>query len=79
LRKTAEFSIQDRGCGIPQKDLPRIFGEFTRASNATTFKADGNGLGLYIVKGIVEHAGGSIKIESKEGKGTTVTVRLPMA
>ena len=77
--KTAEFSIQDRGCGIPQKDLPRIFGEFTRASNATTFKADGNGLGLYIVKGIVEHAGGSIKIESKEGKGTTVTVRLPMA
>lgn len=79
MGRYAEFSIEDHGCGIPQKDLPRIFGEFTRASNATNFKADGNGLGLYIVKGIVEQAGGSIKLESKEGQGTKVTVRLRMA
>ncbi|MDD5056077.1 MAG: HAMP domain-containing sensor histidine kinase [Candidatus Peribacteraceae bacterium] len=79
MGRYAEFSVEDHGCGIPQKDMPRIFGEFTRGSNATTFKADGNGLGLYIVKGILKHAGGSIGIKSKEGKGTTVTVRLPMA
>lgn len=77
--KFAEFAIEDHGCGIPDRDLPRIFGEFTRGSNATTFKADGNGLGLYIVKGIVEHAGGSISIKSREGKGTTATVKLPIA
>lgn len=74
----AEFSIADHGCGIPKHDLERIFDEFTRGANATTFKADGNGLGLYIVRGIVEQAGGKIIVHSKEGVGTTVTVRLPM-
>lgn len=75
----AEFSIEDRGCGIPKKDLHRMFEEFTRATNATKFKADGNGLGLYIVRGIVEQANGHVFISSKEGKGTTVTVKLPIA
>lgn len=75
----AEVRVIDVGHGIPKKDMPRIFGEFIRGSNATQYKADGNGLGLYIVKGIVEHAGGTIGIESAEGKGTTVTVRLPLA
>lgn len=74
----AEFSLVDHGCGIPKHDLKRLFGEFARASNATKFKADGNGLGLYIVRGIVEQAGGRVFIESKEGKGATVTVRLPI-
>lgn len=74
----AEFTITDHGCGIPKKDLPRLFGEFTRGSNATKYKADGNGLGLYIVKGVVEGSGGTVTIDSIEGKGTTVTVRLPM-
>lgn len=81
-RKTgtyAEFEVEDHGHGIPKHDLPRIFGEFTRGSNATKYKADGNGLGLYIIKGIVERAGGTIKIDSMEGKGTKVTVKLKMA
>lgn len=74
----AEFSIADHGCGIPKHDLERIFDQFTRGGNATTFKADGNGLGLYIVRGIVEQAGGKIIVHSREGVGTTVTVRLPI-
>ncbi len=77
--KTAFFEIEDRGCGIPKQDLARIFGEFTRGSNATRFKADGIGLGLYIVEGIIKRAGGKINIRSTEGKGTVVTVRLPIA
>lgn len=75
----AEFEVEDHGHGIPKHDLPRIFGEFTRASNATKYKADGNGLGLYIIKGIVERSGGKISIDSTEGKGTKVVVRLKMA
>ena len=77
--RNAEFSIIDHGCGIPKSDLRRIFDEFTRGTNATKFKADGNGLGLYIVRGIVEQAGGTVHVASDEGRGTTVTVRLPMA
>jgi len=79
IGKYAEFSVIDQGCGIPRKDLHRMFEEFTRGGNATKFKADGNGLGLYIVKGIVEQASGRVFITSKEGKGTTITVRLPIA
>ncbi len=78
MKHMAELQIEDHGCGIPKKDLQRIFGEFIRASNANKFKADGNGLGLYIVKGIVERAGGTVGLESHEGMGTTVIVRLPM-
>lgn len=79
IGREAEFSIIDSGCGIPKRDLHRIFDEFSRGSNATNFKADGNGLGLYIVRGIVKQAGGRVIIASKEGEGTTVTVRLPIA
>lgn len=74
----AEFSVKDKGCGIPKKDQKKIFEEFSRASNAAKFKANGNGLGMYIVQGIVKRAGGTVKIQSQEGKGTTVTVRLPL-
>lgn len=74
----ATVSVHDEGYGIPQSDLHRLFEQFTRGSNATKYKPDGGGLGLYIVKGIVERAGGTIWIESKEGEGTTVTFRLPI-
>ncbi|MSR67975.1 ATP-binding protein [Candidatus Peribacteria bacterium] len=81
LRKdgtTACLEVQDFGCGIPTRDLSRVCDEFARGSNATRFKADGNGLGLYIVKGVVTRAGGKVSIASHEAKGTTVTVRLPI-
>lgn len=73
------IDVEDYGCGIPADDLPRIFEKFTRAKNAHLTKPAGNGLGLYICKSIVEKSGGSIRLESKEGEGTTVTVLLPAA
>ena len=57
--------------------MEHLFEKYLRASNAGTHKPDGNGLGLYIAKGIVESAGGRIWIESIEGRGTTVTFTLP--
>lgn len=74
----AQLKIIDRGCGIPKQDLPRIFYEFERGSNAAAHKPDGSGLGLYIVRGIVGRAGGTIDIQSREGHGTTAIMRLPI-
>ena len=72
-----DIEVRDQGYGIPAKDLPKIFGKFVRGSNANTYRPDGNGLGLYIAKGIVTGAGGKIWVKSQEGKGTSVYVRLP--
>jgi PAS domain S-box-containing protein len=74
--KDIVFRVVDQGCGIPATDQARLFQAFHRASNARQFP--GTGLGLVIVKRSVELHGGSIEIESAEGKGTTVTVTLPM-
>ncbi len=74
----AECSIQDFGGGIPKEDLPRIFTEFSRGRNANKFKPDGSGLGLYIVRGIIEQAGGKIWATSREELGTTVSFTLPL-
>lgn len=76
--KNAVLTVQDRGCGIPEADTAALFERFARASNAQKAKPDGTGLGLYIAKGIVEKAGGTISLESEEGKGTTVRIALPV-
>lgn len=65
------LSIGDTGKGIPKEDLPKIFEPFYST------KRRGSGLGLPIVKNILDAHGGSISVESSEGKGTTVTIRLP--
>lgn len=75
--KWLRIDIVDNGCGIPEKDMKRMFEKYFRASNATSMKPDGNGLGLYIAKGLIELMGGTISMQSLEGKGTTVTIRLP--
>lgn len=72
-----QVEVHDHGHGILAKDVNSIFDEFARGSNATLYKPDGSGLGLYIVKGIIESAGGTIWIESTEGKGTSVYFQLP--
>ena len=72
-------SVQDSGCGIPKNDMSHIFKKFIRGEGAHKFKAVGNGLGLFMAKGIVEEAGGKIWVESKEGKGTTVSFSLPLS
>ncbi|MBL7110381.1 MAG: HAMP domain-containing histidine kinase [Bacteroidales bacterium] len=71
------FEICDSGIGIPKEELPNIFSEFYRASNARKFVKDGTGLGLAIVKYIAQHWGGNIKVDSSEGKGSKFTVVLP--
>lgn len=71
------FEVSDTGIGIPEQELGLLFEEFFRASNARRVEAEGTGLGLAIVKRIVEGHRGSVSIRSAEGKGTTVTVRLP--
>jgi signal transduction histidine kinase len=71
------FTIRDRGMGIPPEDIPRLFERFSRASNARRAKIAGTGIGLFIVKMIVERHGGSIAVESKLGEGSTFTLTLP--
>ena len=73
----AVICVRDRGLGIPAADLPHVFERFHRASNVSE-QIGGTGLGLAGARQIVEQHGGSISLESEEGRGTTVTVRLPM-
>jgi len=69
-------AIRDEGLGIPKQDQDRIFTKFFRASNAL-MNTDGTGLGLYIVKQLLERTGGTIWFDSEDGKGTTFTVAIP--
>jgi signal transduction histidine kinase len=73
------LEVEDTGIGIPQADQPRLFERFFRSSIADDQAIPGTGLGLAIVKAIVEAHGGRISIESREGKGTTFRVDLPLA
>jgi len=71
------FSVQDTGIGIPATEQPQLFSKFYRATNARKHRAEGTGLGLYIVKQSAEIMGGSITMQSVEGEGSTFTVTFP--
>jgi PAS domain S-box-containing protein len=71
----AMLTVADAGIGIPAADVPHIFERFYRAGNTRGFQ--GTGIGLVGAKQIIEQHGGTITITSEEGKGTTVTIRLP--
>lgn len=71
------ISISDDGIGIPEKDKSKMFSKLHRAGNAMKQVEEGTGLGLYLVKGIVESSGGQIWFDSQENKGTTFYVTLP--
>lgn len=73
------LSVEDRGIGIAAADLPKIFDRFHRSSTARRHGVAGNGLGLALVKQLVESRGGSIGVESREGKGTAFRVSLKPA
>lgn len=75
----ARIIVRDTGPGIPAEDLPHIFERFYRAEKSRTrSKSGGFGLGLSIAQWIVENHGGWIEVESKEGKGTTFAIWLPL-
>ena len=75
----AVLEVADDGMGIPDAEQKRLFERFFRASTATSQAVPGAGLGLTIVKTIVEAHGGTIAIASQEGEGTTVRVEVPYA
>jgi signal transduction histidine kinase len=71
--------VRDHGIGIPAAAQAQLFGQFYRAPNAVSKHISGMGIGLYIVKELVERHGGTIAVESKEGEGSSFTLLLPIA
>ena len=69
-------SVKDTGLGIPEEELPHLFTEFQRLKSAANI--EGTGLGLFIVKTIMESHGGTVRIESKQGYGSTFTIAFPL-
>ncbi len=74
---SAIVCVTDTGIGIPQEDKGKLFQRFSRLENAKAIRPDGTGIGLYLVKAIVDAHEGSITIESKEKEGSTFVVHLP--
>jgi two-component system phosphate regulon sensor histidine kinase PhoR len=75
-RENVLVSIADSGVGIPEEAIPYLFERFYRAKNVTIAEIPGSGIGLYIVKSIVDELGGSIHVESVMNEGTTFIVSL---
>jgi two-component system phosphate regulon sensor histidine kinase PhoR len=75
----ARISIVDHGLGIPPESIPHLFERFYRARNVTVAEIPGSGVGLYIVKSIVDELGGRIKVETELNKGTTFVVYLRLS
>lgn len=72
------IAVRDHGIGIPAQDLPDVSSRFFRAQNATEMEIPGTGIGLYIIKEIMESLGGRMEINSVENQGATFTIFLPL-
>lgn len=77
IKGEVRIEVQDNGIGISTKDKKHIFEPFYRADNVTDEQISGNGLGLSLVKQIVEAHGGEIEVESEVDKGSKFTLRIP--
>ncbi|MFE5813160.1 SpoIIE family protein phosphatase [Streptomyces sp. NPDC056479] len=75
----ARMTVTDTGTGIPADELPRLFERFHRVRGARSRSHEGSGLGLVLVKDLVEAHGGAVGVDSRLGQGTDVTVDLPFA
>lgn len=73
-----ELSVADRGIGISEAELPRVFDDFFRSADPKVRRTKGTGIGLAIVRYIVEAHGGTIGVESTPGRGSTFTIVLPL-
>jgi PAS domain S-box-containing protein len=74
-----KLQIKDTGVGITADELPKLFTKFHRGTDTLQYDYTGEGIGLYLSKLTVEEHDGTIKVESEPGKGTTVTITLPLA
>lgn len=74
----AELTVTDSGVGIPQDELPNIFRRFHRVRGARARTVEGSGMGLAIVHDLVARMGGQLTVRSREGKGTSFTVWMPV-
>jgi PAS domain S-box-containing protein len=74
---TIRITVTDTGIGIPKAQQKKIFSKLFRADNVHEIDADGTGLGLYIVKSIMDASGGSVSFTSVQNKGTTFVITLP--
>jgi signal transduction histidine kinase len=74
----AVLEVRDTGIGIPKDEIPKLFTEFFRATNARLSQMAGTGVGLAGVKELVERFGGELELASEEGDGSVFTVRLPL-
>jgi two-component system phosphate regulon sensor histidine kinase PhoR len=73
----AQWSVRDTGIGVPAASRERLFEKFYRADNAVAIETEGTGLGLYLVRLIVERFGGHVWCESEEGRGSTFAFTVP--
>ena len=78
-RETVHVVVADTGIGIPAEEQGHVFSRFYRASAASELAVPGTGLGLAITRALVDQHGGTIELESRQGEGTRVTVKLPAA
>ncbi|HTJ93194.1 MAG TPA: response regulator [Pararobbsia sp.] len=77
--QTIEVSVADTGIGIPASELPRVFERFHRVAGAAGRTIEGSGIGLALVHDLVRLHGGTIRVESRPGAGTTCVVAMPAA
>lgn len=70
--------VEDSGIGIPKEDIPNLFAKFFRAKNAVRADPSGSGLGLFVVRQIIEAHSGAVAVDSEVGKGTKITLTLPV-